>query len=117
MNMINANIKNIAIMLSFALMISLAGCLTGCTVKEEKKIVVYVESENDNKTITSIGIDNLIEIGSGLYYDSTTQIVYWWNGGYDLTYHATTPTPYYSYNGNLYRFDPQTNTFNEIIHE
>lgn len=59
------------------------------------------------------GKSALVEIGDGLYYDSTTRIVYWWNG---IIYgrSATTPSPYYAPNGLPYRYNPETNTFEEI---
>lgn len=60
------------------------------------------------------GEDSMIELGSGLWYDSTTKIVYWWNGVIDSYNHSTTPSPYYASNGLPYRYNPQTNTFEEI---
>ena len=60
------------------------------------------------------GKDAMIELGSGLWYDSTTKIIYWWNGNVDSFNHATTPSPYYAPNGLPYRYNPQTNTFEEI---
>ncbi len=60
------------------------------------------------------GTDALIEIGNGLYYDSTTRIVYWWNGVRGYSYCATTPTAYYAPNGLPYKYNPETNTFEEI---
>lgn len=55
----------------------------------------------------------LIEIGGMLYYDKTTRIVYWWNG-YRYTNRTTTPSAYYAPNGLPYRYNPESNTFEEI---
>ena len=60
-----------------------------------------------------IGKNVLIKIGGGLYYDSATRIVYWWNGVLKGGY-STTPSPYYAPNGLPYRYNPETNTFEEI---
>lgn len=61
------------------------------------------------------GKDTLIEIGNGLYYDSTTRIVYWWNGILvDFNECSNTPTAYYAPNGLPYKYNPETNTFEEI---
>lgn len=84
--------------------------LTGCV--DEKVINVNVENNTElNNTV--LGSDALIEIGDGLYYDSTTRVVYWWNGSMNANY-ATTPSPYYAPNGLPYRYNPETNTFEEI---
>lgn len=56
----------------------------------------------------------LQSLGNGLYYDQNTGIVYWWNGALSLSQYDTTPTPYYSENGKLYRYDPVSNTMEEI---
>lgn len=55
----------------------------------------------------------LIRIRSCLYYDSTTRIVYIWNGHINDQF-ATVPTPYYAPNGLPYKYNPSTNTF-EVI--
>lgn len=64
-------------------------------------------------TSTSLlmGEDSMVEIGDFIWYDASTGIVYWWN---NYPGH-TMPTPYYSPNGYLYRYIPQTNTLEEII--
>lgn len=89
--------------------------LTGCT--EEKNIIINVENDT-NLNNTTVGKDALIEIGNELYYDFTTRIVYWWNGSLNNGINAgrcnTTPTPYYAPNGLPYRYNPETNTFEEI---
>lgn len=53
---------------------------TGCSCSEQP-IQVNV-SDNENLSGTTFGENALIEIGNKLYYDSTTRIVYWWNGEY-----------------------------------
>ncbi len=90
--------------------------LTGCT--ESKPVNVNVEN---NTTIsgTAFGRSALMKIGDGLWYDTTTRIVYWWNGCMGesiLDYNRcdTVPTPYYAPNGLPYRYNPKTNTFEEI---
>ncbi len=90
--------------------------LTGCT--ESKPVNVNVEN---NTTIngTAFGRSALLEIGDSLWYDTTTRIVYWWNGflstrGCYCHDYDTTPSPYYASNGLPYRYNPETNTFEEI---
>ena len=86
--------------------------LIGCG--EEK--IIYTNVEDDEKlNSANIGKDAMIEIGSGLYYDSSTRIVYWWNGYLSLACdNSTVPSPYYAPNGLPYRYNPETNTFEEI---
>ena len=55
----------------------------------------------------------MVELGNGLYYDSFTGIVYWWNGYLDNDA-STTPTPYYAANGLPYRYNVETYTLEEI---
>lgn len=84
---------------------------SGCGVESAQ---VNVKS-NETVTVKSVGTDNLINIGGYLYYDSTTKIVYFWNGsiGYGNS-NSTTPSPYFAPNGLPYRYDPETNTLIEI---
>ena len=61
------------------------------------------------------GATRLQSLGNGLYYDQTTGIVYWWNGVLTIgSQTSTTPTPYYSENGKLYRYNPVDNTMEEV---
>ena len=97
------------------LLVGLIGCmlvfsLIGCG---ETNINVNVEN-NKELSGTTLGKDALISIGDGLWYDSTTRIVYWWNGTMGAANCATTPTAYYAPNGLPYRYNPETNTFEEI---
>ena len=98
-------------LLLFLATIVLISSLTGCG--DSRTIVV--NTDNDQNLSGSVfGKDALIKIGNGLWYDSTTRIVYWWNGALSHVYHDTTPTPYYAPNGLPYRYNPETNTFEEI---
>lgn len=85
--------------------------LTGCS----KNTSVNVNVENgDAINGNAFGKSTLIEIGDGLYYDATTGIVYWWNGFFSFGNNSTMPSPYYAPNGLPYRYNPKTNTFEEI---
>jgi hypothetical protein len=86
--------------------ISLVGCENNTPVN------VNVENKN-NLSNTVFGKSALVKIGDGLWYDSTTRIVYFWNGKYSYQ-SATTPSPYYAPNGLPYKYNPETNTFEEI---
>lgn len=89
--------------------------LTGCAPSEPDLVPVNVNATNQTNTTRQVlGKEALIELGSGLYYDSVTGIVYWWNGYLDGLRYDTTPTPYYATNGYPYRYNPETNTFEEI---
>ena len=97
------------------LLVGLIGCvltlsLVGCN--ETTTISVNVEN-NEELSSSTLGTDNLISIGNNLYYDSATRIVYWWNESI-IGQSATTPTAYYAPNGLPYRYNPETNTFEEI---
>lgn len=100
--------KNKILALSLLLSLAVFG-ITGCS---NKTLTVNVEND-EQLNIENVGMESLIELGSGLYYDSGTRIVYWWNGYYE-TRSSTTPTPYYASNGLPYRYNPETNTFEEI---
>ena len=89
--------------------VTLFSCV-GCTTEQPVKVNV---SNSENISGTSFGEDALTEIGNGLYYDSTTRIVYWWNGEFASRW-AIAPSPYYAPNGFPYRYNPETNTFEEI---
>lgn len=85
---------------------------TGCS--KEKLVAVNLEN-SENIYGELLGQDALIEIGAGLYYDQTTRIVYWWNGYMNGTYEfAVSPTAYYAPNGLPYKYNPETNTLEEI---
>ena len=68
----------------------------------------------ETKPIT-IGESAMVELGDGLWYNSETGIVYWWNGNLTLGYnYATTPSPYYAPNGLPYKYNPITKSLEEI---
>ena len=86
-------------------MFSLVGC-------GHETIVLNIDNTEEMHNNIA-GRNALINIGSGLYYDSTTRIVYWWNGSFTANY-ATTPTAYYAPNGLPYKYNPETSTLEEI---
>lgn len=87
--------------------------LVGCGARD-KVVAVNVEN-SENLAGQVFGESAMIRIENGLYYDSTTRIVYWWNGHLRQGYYAsTTPSPYYAQNGLPYLYNPETNTFEEI---
>lgn len=99
--------KLLSIILCLVIVFSLIGC-------GAERPVVAVNVENDSSLSGKVfGKDAMIEIGNYLYYDSTTRIVYWWNGAIHNNY-AITPSPYYAPNGLPYLYNPETNTFEEI---
>lgn len=101
--------KILAIILVCTFMFGLTAC-TGDTH-------ISVNAENsDQLSGGKFGWSAMVEIGDGLYYDSTTRIVYWWNGRM-VSYSAMSPSPYYAPNGLPYRYNPETNTFEEIEYE
>ena len=81
--------------------------VTGC----ESETVVTVNVENKEELHdTTFGKDALVKIGNGLWYDTTTRIVYL----YFASSHQGFLSPYYAPNGLPYRYNPETNTFEEI---
>lgn len=78
--------------------------LIGCGAVEP----VHVNVENNNISTSTFG--ELVKIGGLLWYDPATRIVYRIN---DHTY-GVTYVPYYAPNGLPYRYNPETNTFEEI---
>jgi hypothetical protein len=101
--------KFLVIILSIVIVLSLVAC--GSVDNS-----VYVNVENgDELANTAFGKSVMMEIGDGLWYDSTTRIVYWWNGHLEYMYKSsTTPSPYYAPNGLPYRYNPESNMFEEI---
>lgn len=95
------------------LLVGLIGCmlafsLVGCG-GETTTLNVNVENKEELSD-TTLGKSNLLEIGNNLYYDSATRIVYMrCNNSYGSFYSA-----YYAPNGLPYRYNPETNTFEEI---
>ena len=100
--------RNLLILLTSTLLLSFT--LTGCG---SETITINVENKNDIHN-TTFGKDTLTYIGNQVYYDSATRIVYWWNGRLSVQDWSTTPSPYYAPNGLPYKYNPETNTFEEI---
>ena len=86
--------------------------LTGCTEEEEIITINIEETSAINHNV--VGTGALKEIGGNLYYDVTTGIVYFWNGYLNPSNWDTTPSPYYAPNGLPYKYNPATNTLEEI---
>lgn len=86
--------------------------LYGCAVKKEIVAINIQNPEIENNA--ELGIDALVEIGSHLYYDRITNIVYFWNGFPFTSRCAVTPSPYYAPNGLPYKYNPETNNLEEI---
>ena len=113
----NNIIKTLNIVALICSITALILCLTGCGHKEV--VAVNMQTENDGGISQAInnkilGESAMIEIGNDLWYDSTTGIVYWWNGQMHYLQADTTSTPYYASNGFLYRYIPETNTLEEV---
>lgn len=87
--------------------------LTGCS--EEKKEIITINIEETSAINHNVvGTGALKEIGGRLYYDVTTGVVYFWNGYLGPAECSTTPSPYYAPNGLPYKYNPATNTLEEI---
>lgn len=99
--------KVLAIVLCCLLVVALIGCAPADTT-----VSVNVDSIT-GLTNGVFGKSAMVQIGDYLYYDSTTRIVYWWNG-YITANYSIAPSPYYAPNGLPYRYNPETNTFEEI---
>ena len=81
--------------------------LTGYKINKE------IKNEIKSEYNLEIEKEAMVELGNGLCYDSSTMIVYLWNG-YWVGDYAATPTPYYAANGLPYRYNVETNTLEEI---
>ena len=95
--------------------LTLATNVTGCgenTTTNTGENTTTNTGENTT-TNTCIGVDAMIKIGSGLYYDSYTGNVYWWNGNLYTANCAVAPTPYYAPNGRQYKYNTETNELEE----
>lgn len=66
---------------------------------------------SNNENISSNQFGEFINIGNDLVYDSATRIVYTKNYTYGWNH---VYIPYYAPNGLPYRYNPETNTFEEI---
>ncbi len=92
------------------LLVGLIGCMLALSLVGCSSETVQVNvSNSDSLSSNQFGI--FIDIGNDLVYDSATRIVYIEGrtyGGYDV--HC----PYYAPNGLPYRYNTETNTFEEI---
>lgn len=104
----------VVIIFIIAVIIGVTVLPSGCSSETELVHVNINASGLTNIDNPVLGKEALIELGSGLWYDSVTEIVYWWNGYLHISYTSTTPTPYYAPNGLPYRYNPETNTLEEI---
>ena len=106
--------KKRIVILTLLLMLTINGCGT----KEAISLNVKTSDTGITQTLNNnaLGTLALKKIGNGLWYDTTTGIVYWWNGRLISVYKDidSPPTPYYSSNGLIYRYIPGTNTLEEI---
>lgn len=102
--------------LTLLMLAGLAGCSDGTSVSVNMENTESIHN-------TTLGTESMVEIGGGLWYDSTTRIAYWWNGALNGTpfgentimkAYSTAPSPYYAPNGLPYRYNPETKTFEEI---
>lgn len=87
---------------------------TGCT-DERKSADINIDSSKESG-IKLVGLSQFKSINdSYLYYDINTNIVYLWNGIVSCgATSSTTPSPYYAPNGLPYKYNPSTNTLEEI---
>lgn len=94
--------KLLAITLSCILALS----LLGCGAIEPVQVNV-----SNSESISSSQFGTFVSIGNNLVYDPATKIVYIKNTTNASRYAYT---PYYAPNGLPYRYNPETNTFEEI---
>lgn len=84
-----------------------------CTGCSSESLQVNVANSEGLANYT-FGASNLRELGDCLWYDSSTRIVYFWRDSELHSRYSIVPCPYYAPNGRPYRYDPVTNTFEEI---
>lgn len=82
--------------------------LTACSNTTQLNV-----STGNETIVRDIGTGSLIEIGGDVYYDSYTNIVYFWNGS-DCGQTATMPSAYFAPNGLPYKYNPKSNTLEEL---
>lgn len=104
----------VGVVVFWIILFCLVTCITGCGVYIGSPVKSNEEISPSISSDYILGIDNFNKISNGLYYDSATKIVYLWNGQFYSSNFGISPTPYYSPNGLLYRYIPETNTLEEI---
>lgn len=85
---------------------TIALSLIGCGAIEPVQVNV-----SNSENISSSQFGTFVSIGNNLVYDSATRIVYMKNNTYGA---GCVYVPYYAPNGLPYRYNPETNTFEEI---
>lgn len=107
----------IKIAITVLLIISTA-FLGGCILVPEPAPVTNLFERDTNEVKLSgniFGETSMIQISNSLWYDSTTKIVYLWNGKmWASDKMEYIPAPYYAPNGLPYRYNPETDTLEEI---
>lgn len=101
--------KMIVTILILAIVLLIVITVTGCN-----KTRTIQESKESQRLENHKGIHSLVHIGNGLYYDSETGIIYWWGGVLGYSQSATVPSAYYSSNGLLCKYNPETKNIEEI---
>lgn len=92
------------------LLVGLIGCILVFSLAGCSSEAVQVNVSNSNN-ISSNQFAQFIDIGDDLVYDSATRIVYIEDYTYMSNY---VHCPYYAPNGLPYKYNPETNTFEEI---
>lgn len=80
--------------------------LTGCSTEPPVQVNV-----SNSENLSSNQFAQFVDIGKDLIYDSSTRIVYFEFYTYGGHYGRC---PYYAPNGLPYRYNPETNMFEEI---
>lgn len=93
------------------LLICLIGCIFTFSLAACDSEPVQVNVSN-SENVSSNQFGEFITIGDDLVYDSATRVVYIENNTSNSGYCVY--TPYYAPNGLPYRYDVETNTFEEI---
>lgn len=100
--------RKLAIILTaLALAATAVACAEPSTRKETTKETATTTED------TKLGTKAMESISDGLYYDTYTGNVYWWNGSLGSFNNAVAPTPYYGPNGRQYKYNPETNELEE----
>lgn len=107
--------KNKIMILMCVFLIVLMGCgETSLSVNKTENTIIknnenVVQENKEETNNVSWGKEALSKLGNGLYYDSTTKIVYWYD-----EYNNKVIAPYYASNGFPYKFNPETSTLEAI---
>ena len=99
--------KNKVVIIFIALFLSFIILLVGCT----ETTTLNVNMEGEVTSTQSTGFIDICDYPIPLVYDEMTRIIYVENRTYGPFY---VYTPYYAPNGLPYKYNPETNTFEEI---